>query len=88
MFVELYTLDFLISVGLLLLFFGIFSRVYGLIREPTLIDFLQIFVSEIFKAMKREKLGYRHSNKQKIRVFNFTAWIEFFWVYCYSKDPG
>ena len=37
--------------------------------------------------MKTEKLGYRHSNKQKIRVFD-TVWIEFFWVYCYSKDPG
>ena len=43
-----YTLDFLISIGLRLLIFKIFSRVYGLIRKPTLIDFSQIFSAEIF----------------------------------------
>ena len=51
-----YTLDFLISVGLGLLIFGIFSRVYGLIREPMLIEFGQFFFAEIFKIMKTEKL--------------------------------
>ena len=50
------TLDFLISVGLRLLVFGTFSRVYGLIREPMLIEFNQFFFAEIFKIMKTEKL--------------------------------
>ena len=50
------TLDFLISVGLRLLIFGIFSRVYGLIRESMLIKFGQFFFAEIFKIMKTEKL--------------------------------
>ena len=51
-----YTLDFLISVGLRLLIFGIFSRVYVLIREPTLIQFGQLFFIETFEIMKTEKL--------------------------------
>ena len=33
-------LDFLISVGLRLLNFRIFSKVYGFIREPMLIEFV------------------------------------------------
>ena len=45
------TLNFLISVGLCLLIFGIFSRVYGLIREPTLIEFGQLFFAEFFNLM-------------------------------------
>ena len=48
------TLDFLISIGLRLLIFGIFSRVYGLIREPMLIDFSQIFSAEF---SRQEKVG-------------------------------
>ena len=43
---------------------GIFSRVKGLISEPThmhMADFIQIF-----KEMKTRKLGCRYSNKQNL----------------------
>ena len=40
----------------MLIIFGIFSRVYDLIRVPTLIEFGQFFFAEIFKIMKTEKL--------------------------------
>ena len=43
------TLDFLISIGLRLLIFEIFSSVYGLIREPTLIEFGNSFLEKFLR---------------------------------------
>ena len=46
------TLDILISISLYLLIFGMFSRVYHLIGQPSLIDLGLIVYLEIFLGQK------------------------------------
>ena len=86
----MFTLDFLISIGLCLLVFGIFSRVYGLIRKPTLINIGQIFSALIFFARKSTLYVYKQIMQVNILDFmfllNFAILVQFFKVYLYLRN--